>query len=363
MAFQNCLTYLKERGHLTFAEAPFCDIDNLILSMCAYGELEDFLPGINESTAVPFRDAVTRLTARPGWDHTGVVMAREIPTLLAEAARSPRFGPLPVGCCESIFDEGEGVQFAAFTWFLPDGTLYLSYRGTDDTLIGWQECFRMSYAFPIPAQKLAEDYLNSVASRHPGRLRLGGHSKGGNLAVWASLHADPQVRSRILRVYSNDGPGFTHSLTHTRAYRALSGRMVTFVPQSSVVGPLLHPTGSPTILYSRGHGLVRQHDPFTWQVEGTSFRTLPRFSRRGRFSAAAIHNWLETMSPEELAQFVEVLFSLLSANRAHTLTDIKTSPGASTLAAGKSYRALPPAQRRQIHRYLGRMVRALHQRT
>lgn len=72
------------------------------------------------------------------------------------------------------------TQFAALTFRLPDGTLYLAFRGTDDTLVGWKECFAMSYAFPVPAQALAQDYLVQAAQR-PRRLRVGGHSKG---ATW-----------------------------------------------------------------------------------------------------------------------------------------------------------------------------------
>ena len=238
VGYGNCLDYLQRRGVLPFRVAPFCPVDDLILSLCAYLPFEQVLPGPRQGDWVPFPQAVEALTQRPGWDAVGLIMAKDTPALVRQAARSPRFQTLGLGCAAGVLDQQ--TQFAALTFRLPDSTLYLAFRGTDDTLVGWKECFAMSYAFPVPAQALAQDYLVQVAQRHPGRLRVGGHSKGGNLAVWAALHAPPLLRRRILRVTSHDGPGFGQDLTRTRAYGALAPRLVTYIPQASLVGTLLH---------------------------------------------------------------------------------------------------------------------------
>lgn len=359
MSRKNCLDYLEERGHLPFSQAPFCIIDSLILSVCAYAPLEGVLPGLSAQEALPFRQAVDRLTTQAGWDHTGVLMADQIPRLVVRTAESPRFAQVRLGCCESILDEETGTQFAALTWFLPDGTLYLSFRGTDDSLVGWKECFRMAFTFPIPAQKLAENYLAQVAARHPGKLRLGGHSKGGNLAVWAAVHAQPMVRRRILRVDSHDGPGFTRDLTGTPAYQALAKRIRIFVPQSSLVGALLHQDRHCQVIRSHGSGTVGQHDPFSWEVEGTQYRLLPRRSAFGRKSAGTVHAWLAAMSPQEQEEFVEVLFHLLAAGHAKTLTDITSALADNALSMAKAYKALDRTTRREIRSYLRRMLVAL----
>lgn len=359
MSRKNCLDYLEERGHLPFSQAPFCIIDSLILSVCAYAPLEGVLPGLASQETLPLRQAVDQLTAQAGWDHTGVLMADQIPRLVVRTAESPRFARVRLGCCESILDEETGTQFAALTWFLPDGTLYLSFRGTDDSLVGWKECFRMAFTFPIPAQKLAEDYLAQVAVRHPGKLRLGGHSKGGNLAVWAAVHAPPMVRRRILRVDSHDGPGFTRDLTGTPAYQTLAKRIRICVPQSSLVGALLHQDRHCQVIRSHGSGTVGQHDPFSWEVEGTQYRLLPRRSAFGRKSAETVHAWLAAMSPQEQEEFVEVLFHLLAAGHAKTLTDITSALADNALSMAKAYRALDPTTRREIRSCLRRMLVAL----
>ncbi|MDO4517276.1 MAG: DUF2974 domain-containing protein [Bacillota bacterium] len=359
MSRENCLDYLEKRGHLPFSQAPFCPIDSLILSVCAYARFEGLLPGPTSGVTLPFRQAVAQLTAQDGWDHTGVLMADQIPRLVERAAACPRFARVRLGCWESILDEETGTQFAALTWFLPDGTLYLAFRGTDDSLVGWKECFRMAFTFPIPAQKLAEDYLAQVAAHHLGKLRLGGHSKGGNLAVWAAVHADPMVRRRILRVDSHDGPGFTRDLTGTPAYQALAHRIRVYVPQSSLVGALLHQDRHCQIIRSHGTGTVAQHDPFSWEVEGTGYHPLPHRSAFGERSAQAVRLWLASLTPEEVEEFVDVLFDLLSAGHARTLTDITSALADNALSMARAYQALDRATRREIRSCLRRMLVAL----
>ena len=139
VGYGNCLDYLQRRGVLPFRVAPFCPVDDLILSLCAYLPFEQVLPGPRQGDWVPFPQAVEALTQRPGWDAVGLIMAKDTPALVRQAARSPRFQTLGLGCAAGVLDQQ--TQFAALTFRLPDSTLYLAFRGTDDTLVGWKECF------------------------------------------------------------------------------------------------------------------------------------------------------------------------------------------------------------------------------
>lgn len=354
MSFENCLEYLRRRGIFPGWVAPFCPVDNLILSVCAYAPLEEVLPGVEDEDWLPFPQAMERLVLHPDWDAVGLVMPTETPTLVTETAASPRFSPLALGCCQSVLDED--TQFAALTYRLSDGTLFLAFRGTDDSLAGWKECFALSYASAVPAQVLAQEYLVQVARRYPGKLRLGGHSKGGNLAVWAAVHAPPIIRRRILQVYSNDGPGFGQDLTGTRAYQDLAERIVTYVPQASLVGTLLHQDPRAVIIRSHGSGVRGQHNPFSWEVKGTGFVPLPHRSRRGEREAAGFRGWVESMNPDEREEFTQVLFSLLAASRADTLSELSQGWVDSALAVAGAYAALPPEQRRDMLRFLWRLA-------
>ena len=357
VTFENCLTYLRRRGRLPFRAASFGPVDNLILSLCAYDPFEWVLPGVESGVWLSFSQAVEKLAQQPGWDDTGLLMSPHTPELVVEAARSPRFRTLALGCMETVADQD--TQFAALTYRLPDGTLFLAFRGTDDTLAGWKECFAMSYSPSVPSQRLALDYLVRVATKYPGKLRLGGHSKGGNLAVWAAVHAPALLRRRILMVYSNDGPGFHRDLTHTPAYRGLAPRIVTYVPQASLVGALLHQDPRARTVKSHGHGTAGQHDPFTWEVHSGSFRFLPRRSRQAQREADGFRGWVDSMAPAERAEFTDVLFSLLSAAQAETLSELSEHWADTALAALGAYRALPPETRRDMLKYIWRFLRNL----
>lgn len=356
MAYENCLDYLRLRGIFPGTVAPFCPVDNLILSVCAYVPWEEAVPTLRDGDWLPFPQAVEALTSHPDWDAVGLIMPKDTPTLVVEAARSPRFRPLALGYCEHVQDEN--TQFAALTYRLPDGTLYLAFRGTDDSLAGWKECFALSYT-TVPAQKLAQEYLIQVARRYPGKLRVGGHSKGGNLAVWAAVHAPPLVRRRILQVISNDGPGFGRDLTTTRAYQELADRIVTYVPQASLVGTLLHQDPRARIIQSHGASTVGQHDPFSWEVKGTGFVPLPHRSRRGERESAGFRGWVDSMNPQEREEFTEVFFSLLAASQAETLSELSQGWADSALAVVSAYAALPPEIRRDMLRFIWRLLKNL----
>lgn len=359
MAYSNCLDYLSQRGMLPFSLSPFCEVDNLILSICAYLPFERILSDPSGTEQLSFSKAVKQLPRYDNGEKLGLLLAEQIPLLARKTAASPRFAPLRVGCCESILDEETEMQFAALTYFLPDGTLFLAFRGTDDTLVGWKECFHMSFSSSVPAQKQAEQYLARVAERYPGKLRLGGHSKGGNLAVWAAIHASPPVRNRILHVYSNDGPGFSRDLTRSTAYRALDGKISTFIPQASIVGILLHQDHHYYTIKSHETNAIGQHDPFSWEVNGPSFRYLTHRSPAGRRSAAALQGWIASMDPKEREEFTEVLFHVLSSNRAKTLSDLSASWVDSAFAMAKAYGNLDRATRREMREYLRRFLRSL----
>ena len=350
VAFENCLTYLRRRGRLPFRAASFGPVDNLILSLCAYDPFEWVLPGVESGVWLPFSQAVEKLTQQPGWDDTGLLMSPHTPELVVEAARSPRFRALALGCMETVADQD--TQFAALTYRLPDGTLFLAFRGTDDTLAGWKECFAMSYSPSVPSQRLALDYLVRVATKYPGKLRLGGHSKGGNLAVWAAVHAPALLRRRILMVYSNDGPGFHEDLWDLPQHRRVAERLHSIVPKSSVVGMLLEHEEDYTVVDSDQLGFL-QHDGFSWQVLGDRFVTLRQVTRQAQLSDQELRRWVRELSAQERGRFVEGLFQVLDASGAETLSDLKADILKATGAMAKALAELDKETRDGLLRFFG----------
>ena len=335
----NILDYLNWRGDLTLAQSPFNEVDNLILAELSFVNFTGIVPGPGEGEGVPLHAAAEAFfRSHEGGDMgMGVLVPDEIPALLKKMAECPRFREMRVNCFCDHLDVRKAEQFAAVTVELGDGSLYLSFRGTDDTIAGWKEDFLLGCQPEVPAQKKAVAYVKAVAAQYPRRkLMLGGHSKGGNLAVYGGIFVPLAIQRRISAVWSNDGPGFYGAVLETPQHARLEGRVHSIVPKSSVVGMLLEHEESYTVVDSDQVGLW-QHDGFSWQVLGTGFVTLREVSRQGRRNDLALKEWVRRLPVDQREKFVDGLFEVLTASGATTLTDLKED---GFRAAGAMVRAM-----------------------
>lgn len=322
----NLLDYLDWRGDLTLAQAPFCEVDNLILSELSFVDFGDIVPPPGEKGGVALYQAAEAFFRRHGQAERidmGVLVPAEIPLMLEKMAACPRFRDMTLHGFADRLDNDRAAQFAALTVNTGDGRLYLAFRGTDDTLAGWKEDFHMACMPQVPAQAMAVEYIGQIARQFPRRkLRLGGHSKGGNLAVYAAVFCTAAVQRRIQQVWSNDGPGFHRDLAELPAHRRVAERIVSIVPSSSVVGMLLEHEEDYVVVESSQHGLM-QHDGFSWEVLGDRFVRLGSVDRQSRLHDKALRSWVRQMPVEQRERFVEGLFAVLTASGAQTLTDLK----------------------------------------
>ena len=197
-----------------------------------------------------------------------------------------------------------------------------------------------------------------MAAAFPRRkLRLGGHSKGGNLTVYAAVHCGARVQRRIVTAYNNDGPGFKESLLEQPAYQAVRDRIITIVPQSSVVGMLLEHDDNYTVVRSSQQG-VYQHDGFTWEVLGTRFVYADEISLEGRINDQAIRSFIGSLDDTQRAQFVDALFEVLGSTNAETLSQLE-SDGMKTLSAMlRTYKELGKEARQILNNAIKVLLRA-----
>lgn len=336
----NLLDYLDWRGDLTLAQSPFNEVDNLILAELSFVDFKGIVPAPGAGEAVPLRAAAEAFFARfPAGEKIdmGVLVPAAIPDMLRKMAVSRRFRDMGLNCFVDWLDVARGEQFAALTVETGDGALYLSFRGTDDTLAGWREDFELACVPEVPAQKKAVEYLRDVARQYPRRkLRLGGHSKGGNLAVYAGVFCPAALQRRIAAVWSNDGPGFHQDILDLPEHRRIEDRIRSIVPKSSVVGMLLEHEEDYAVVDSDQLGFL-QHDGFSWQVLGDRFVTLRQMTRQAHLSDLELQKWVHGMSVERRSRFVDALFTVLTASGAVTLTDLKAD---SFKAAGAMVKAM-----------------------
>lgn len=317
----NLLDYLDWRGDLTFDLVPFGEIDGIILSCMSYVDLDNIVPGPGEGEI----DLAAAATMFQMWQGDPNIKRKKTfiswaPDLLLGMAVTKRYEGAVLKSYVSKVDEESELQFSAIEVVTSDGISFISFRGTDDTLIGWKEDFNMSYR-DVPADKAAVAYLNQVQEDSSGAIRIGGHSKGGHLAVYAAAFCRPEIRSRIQAIYDLDGPGVRESIYTSPELYEVAGRIHRYLPEESVIGMLLEHHASPVILKSNEIGLM-QHNPLSWQLMGNRLETVPSLGKAGTMFDAAFRQWIHNIPEEERHIFIDDIFDLIEACGADNLSDL-----------------------------------------
>lgn len=316
--------YIKWRCDLTFLEAPLNEVDSLIFSLLSYLDLKGIVADTHQGATVPIRAAANAFFSKnpdPRKISMGVIVPNGIVRLFRTVKDTRRFRNVEMKAHINMIDTKREMQFSATTFLPGDGSTLVAYRGTDDTLVGWKENFNMSFMSVVPAQETAVQYLNEAAKHSDGNIRITGHSKGGNLAVYAAVYCEPTAKKRLTEVWNNDGPGFRSGFLNDPMYLETRPIIKTLVPQSSVVGMLLEHDENYTVIKSRQTG-VFQHDGLTWEVMAGSFIHLKDVSGESKRTDRNLNEWIQKMTPEQREQFVEALYQILSSDNAATLTEL-----------------------------------------
>ena len=249
--------------------------------------------------------------------------------MMFEMAESVRFGKCVIrNYANEIVTEAE-QQFSAVEIVLEDGTSYVSFRGTDDTIIGWKEDFNLSTGV-VPAQERAVEYMERISDKASGMLRVGGHSKGGNLAIYGSVMCK-SAHDKILEIYSNDGPGFSKEFQESPETAEMMPKIIRIIPEYSIIGTLLEHEKQPIIVASTSRGLL-QHDGFSWEVQGPGLVRRDSLNKTALRFIEILHKWIDGMDTEQKRLLIEDLFATLQASGYENLSEVQ-SGGIKSLAA------------------------------
>ena len=326
----NIMDYISWRGDLSFEQSQFNEVDNLILACFSYVNL-DGIPAVTKQKGIGLK----KLTEEFMKLHTMKELEadksfiRLAPFMMMEMAKSVRFEKCVVrNYVNDIVTEAE-QQFAAMEIVLEDGTSYVSFRGTDDTIIGWKEDFNLSTGV-VPAQKRAIEYLQKISEHTDGMLRVGGHSKGGNLAIYGSVMCK-SAHEKILEIYSNDGPGFSREFQELPETKEMMPKIIRIIPEYSIIGTLLEHEKEPVIVASSSKGLL-QHDGFSWEVQGPALVRRDSLNKTALRFIEILHKWIDGMDMEQKRLLIEDLFATLQASGYENLSEVQ-SGGLKSLAA------------------------------
>lgn len=321
------ISYVYEFGGFTFAEKPFCEIDGLVYAHLSYFIFSGIVPEIGDNKpAVALSDVAQRMN----W-HNFISVKWELDKnreLFYQVAFSRRYRNTRMNYLMEQMDDA--VQFCAVTFLLGNGDVFLSFRGTDDTLTGWKEDFYMAYKTPVGAQKKSTEYADMVAKllarKRNLRFYFGGHSKGGNLAVYAAMTCNEKMKHRIGKIYNMDGPGFRPDFMEKLDYDGIRDKVLKIVPDESFVGMLMEQKEDYELIKSLEVG-VQQHVCFSWCVEGDHFERAGGHLPKRKELYSRINNWILGLEPERVGDFIDSLFKMIELTEAKTLTDLKNVKG------------------------------------
>ncbi len=359
----NILDYLLWRGDLDFANIPLCEVDALILCQLSYMKLEGLVSpefSHKQGQVLTLEEASLAYAASPDYEERSNVGALINPLsaeLLLKAGATKRFGRLLVSGFVNKIDEKKDEQFSAITFSYEKKWNFIAYRGTDDTIVGWKEDCMLAYMDNVPAQLDALSYFTKAADELKGNFYLGGHSKGGNLALFAAAKAEEKKQKRIISIYDNDGPGFSEAFFKTEGYLAIADRLKTFVPRQSIVGMLFSNDGNYTTVNNELKDMVMQHDPFSWQVGPLSFVECEQTGDESRFVGKTLNEWFKTLSLDEKRIFVESLFQILEGSKAKTNLELSKNWFESMVGMKKSLDELPKSSRETMRKNLQLLVK------
>ncbi len=352
----NIMDYLDWRGDLSFEADPMNEVDSLILSTLTYIEFDGLVPFEEKGSTVVLSeiaqqayDAIDFSSPRckdPFFEH--------IPELLLKAAGSQRFGSLRLSYYINRLNVDASEQFSAIVFSFSDRLHYIAFRGTDDNLIGWKEDFMMSFLDEVQAQRDAVEYTRFVLHYLEGEIYLGGHSKGGNLAVYVSANI-LEAQDRILGIYNNDGPGFQEKFIESEGYHRIVPRIHTILPKSSVVGMLMEHLEDYVVVNSNQKGIM-QHNAMSWEVLGKHFVYMPGVEKSSIFLNQALRQWLSEITVDERAAFVEELFDIINAAGMDTISSITAEKRLAVNAMIRAYKSMSPETKRFMKKLIYKFI-------
>lgn len=348
----NLFNYLEQHQDLSFYDQAPNDIDFLILTELCYLPYNDLLTDQSDlATSMRLSDLAVAYFQKYGKTPLSSIVNKDRLQLLERVSTSKRFKNIKAFAFVDDYNLDQQKQFSAMTYRLMTGHFLVSFRGTDDSLIGWKEDFHMTYMTEIPSQIAAQAYLTKLLTELEGDFHLAGHSKGGNLALFAASHLTPELQDKVGTITTYDAPGLHRSLISSPGYRQIKPCIRAYIPQDSVVGLMLEVPKQVQVVKSNSLGLL-QHLTFSWQIEDSHFVLIDQVTRRSQQTDRALTAWNEELSDQELRDFFDSFFGIFLDAGIERLTDLDHDRPKKIQAIVQSAQQLPTKNKDLIQRLI-----------
>lgn len=307
----NIIDYLKKYKDMTLNKKPFNEMDALIFSRLSYIDYDNFVSKRKYGN-IRYLDVINLILLEES--NLTRFRLKEDKELIDLLRSSLRFKDIYVRNYVDLFSKDESKQFSAITFFNKDKKnkfLLVTFRGTDGTLTGWREDFNLAYLDIIPSQKEAYKYLNKALNlTRFKKVYVVGHSKGGNLAIYAASNLNKNKIKLIDKIYAFDSPGFNDYFYNNSNFDLVKNKIYAYLPKSSIIGRLLNVNYQYKIVSSY-ELLLNQHNIYNWKVNNDEFILLNSFSAVSNKIDERIKNSLKGLKDEDKKQAIEEIFSTL----------------------------------------------------
>lgn len=316
------LEYIGNYGKFSFDEKPFNEIDNLIFSQLIY---VDYGGVVDNNKSEFLCDAAVKISLLHTEEEIEQLLGidRKSMHLLWECAKTKRYGYVRLTNYVNNVNDAIDKQFAGINFVLNDHACLVAFRGTDATVTGVKESAMLSYMFPVPAQIEALHYFQETAMLQKGDIYLCGHSKGGNLAVFAAVNCSNSLKKRISAVYENDAPGFPKWFFNRYDYQQIKDKIHLYTPQGSIVGRMLYHDAKPTIVVSTNSG-IKQHQVSSWLIEDDRFETVEKYDYFSNFTAEYVNTLIDYVGDDDLELFFDTLEFVITNMGIEDFYDLKS---------------------------------------
>ena len=320
----NLITYVQQYGAQSFENKSLTDIDVLVLTEIAYLPFDEIVSSsFEEKAAISLNQLGKEFEIIKEKEHENnpFMITEERIQLLDVVSKSQRYKDIKVFGFMNDIDDELTKQFAAVCYQWEEKSRWIIFRGTDESLTGWKEDFMMTYSDLIPAQTDAIEYLRKQAELFSGSLNISGHSKGGNLSLYASAMQEEDIQHRIKQIYCWDAPGVHRSILGTEGYQRVVSKAKRYIPQDSIVGLMLESQVPYHIIESQGSG-ISQHSALMWNIEDDHFVELTELTRNSQLTDQTFKQWTEVVSDEDLKLFFDTFFDLIFEMGVETVNDV-----------------------------------------
>lgn len=350
----NIIDYVEDYGRYSFAEKPFNEVDSLVLCQLAYLRMDSAACEPQEdSCGKPLAQVLREGRLSEIFAH--VFDAESTKMLCLGVISSKRYQNTLITYYTDKLDPQQELQFSAVTFLVDDLFTYVAFRGTDQSIVGWKEDFNMLFMDHVPSQLEAAAYLARVGELIDGPLIVGGHSKGGNLALYASSQCAPSIKDRIERIYNHDGPGFRDDFAKTEEYASIAARVHKTLPRTAMIGLLFSQNEEYHVVESSAFGIY-QHDPFNWLVQEDKFKYVYGIDAQAVLLSEVMFKWLEKVDEEKRKKLIEAIYKIVASTEANNLQDMKENWQKSAVALMKAARDLDAPTFKFVKDTLGMLI-------